>query len=90
MSSTQIEIVQGEAIEMVPPMSNKRDGLPANKTPSERAPQDPNAFDRGTILKLLSSGFCFFVAGTNDGSIGALIPYVIHEYHINNAIVSSV
>ena len=42
------------------------------------------------MLKLTSAGFCFYVAGVNDGSVGALIPYVIHEYGINTAIVSSV
>lgn len=46
-------------------------------------------FSKGTYLKLISVGFSFFVAGVNDGSIGALLPYVIREYHINTAIVSS-
>jgi VIT1/CCC1 family predicted Fe2+/Mn2+ transporter len=50
----------------------------------------PQGGDRVALLKLLSAGFSFFVAGVNDGSIGALIPYVIRDYGITAAIVSSV
>ncbi len=39
-------------------------------------------------LKFLSAGFSFFVAGVNDGSLGALIPYVIRVYGLSTAIVS--
>ncbi|KAK0717604.1 major facilitator superfamily domain-containing protein [Lasiosphaeria miniovina] len=40
-------------------------------------------------FKLASAGFSFFVAGVNDGSLGALIPYVIRDYGITTAIVST-
>ncbi|KAL2808255.1 major facilitator superfamily domain-containing protein [Aspergillus granulosus] len=40
------------------------------------------------LLKLISSGFSFFVAGVNDGSLGALIPYIRQEYDINTDMVS--
>jgi hypothetical protein len=46
--------------------------------------------DRKTYLKIVSAGFSFFVAGVNDGSLGALVPFVIRDYGINTAIVSSV
>ncbi|KAH6975233.1 major facilitator superfamily domain-containing protein [Ilyonectria sp. MPI-CAGE-AT-0026] len=46
--------------------------------------------DRATYLKITSAAFSFFVAGVNDGSFGALVPYVIRDYGINTAIVSSV
>ncbi|KAI5468125.1 major facilitator superfamily domain-containing protein [Mariannaea sp. PMI_226] len=46
--------------------------------------------DGRTYLKILSAGFSFFVAGVNDGSLGALVPFVIRDYGINTAIVSSV
>jgi hypothetical protein len=39
-------------------------------------------------LKLLSAGFSFFVAGTNDGSMGALLPYVIQNYNIGTSFVA--
>lgn len=46
--------------------------------------------DRRTLLRLTSAGFSFFVAGINDGSLGVLIPWVIRDYGINTAILSSV
>jgi fucose permease len=52
-------------------------------------PSTTRSQDRGTTLKLLSAGFSFFVAGVNDGSTGALIPYVIRSYGITTAVVSS-
>ncbi|KAL2786756.1 major facilitator superfamily domain-containing protein [Aspergillus keveii] len=42
------------------------------------------------LLKLISSGFSFFVAGVNDGSLGALIPYIRTEYGIDTNMVSIV
>lgn len=45
--------------------------------------------NKAPIGKLLSAGFSFFVAGVNDGSIGALLPYIIREYHVSRAIVSA-
>lgn len=65
------------------------------KTPVSTAEQDEQdalsatKYDRITILRLLSAGFSFFVAGVNDGSIGALIPYFMREYEINTTTVSS-
>jgi hypothetical protein len=40
------------------------------------------------VLKLLSAGFSFFVAGANDGSIGALIPYMLVSYDIRTSLIS--
>ncbi|KAM0186309.1 hypothetical protein ACHAPI_011795 [Fusarium lateritium] len=45
---------------------------------------------RAELLKIFSAGFSFFVAGVNDGSIGALIPHIIRDYDVTTAIVSSV
>ena len=35
------------------------------------------------ILKVTSAAFCFFNTGVNDGSIGALIPYILRGYNIS-------
>ncbi|KAB5540536.1 major facilitator superfamily domain-containing protein [Coniochaeta sp. 2T2.1] len=53
------------------------------------SPSTSQKLDIATLLKLISAGFSFFVAGVNDGSIGALIPYVIRSYGITTAIISS-
>ena len=52
------------------------------------APTSPR-YDRALFLKLMSAGFSFFVAGINDGSTGAMIPYFMRQYEINTTIVSS-
>lgn len=54
------------------------------------SPPENSKLDRAVYVKIISAGFSFFVAGVNDGSIGALVPYVIRDYGINTAIVSSV
>lgn len=64
-------------------------GRVLGSTPPDDEPKNLT-LDRKTIMKLTSAGFCFFVAGVNDGSVGALVPYVIREYGVNTAIVSSV
>lgn len=42
------------------------------------------------LFQLTSCGVSFFVAGVNDGSLGALLPYIIRSYGLTAAIVSSV
>jgi hypothetical protein len=39
-------------------------------------------------VKLLSAGYSFFVAGTNDGSMGALLPYMLQYYEINTSLIA--
>jgi len=58
-------------------------------SPVDREPQTHGA-NRVLMLKLVSAGFSFFVAGVNDGSVGALIPYFMREYGISTTVVSTV
>lgn len=81
MSTTQLE-PPAETHELAEP------GRALGSTPSEETPE--KKLDKKTLMKLTSAGFCFYVAGVNDGSVGALIPYVIREYGVTTAIVSSV
>ncbi|KAE8449387.1 hypothetical protein EG329_008288 [Mollisiaceae sp. DMI_Dod_QoI] len=55
---------------------------PANSVDAE------NASTALPLLKLFSSGVSFLVAGINDGSLGALIPYILAAYHISTSMVS--
>lgn len=82
-TTTQLEPARGEAHELAEPP-----GRPLGSTPPDADPPEKK-LDRKTIMKLTSAGFCFFVAGVNDGSVGALVPYVMREYGINTAIVTS-
>lgn len=62
-----------------------------NDTPPENAATSTFAqLDRATWFKLISACFSFLVAGVNDGSVGALIPYIIRDYKVNTAIVSGI
>lgn len=45
---------------------------------------------KADLLRIMSVAFSFFVAGVNDGSVGALVPHVIRDYKVTTAIVSSV
>ena len=83
-TTTQLEPARAETHELAEPP-----GRPLGSTPPDADLQEKK-LDRKTLMKLTSAGFCFYVAGVNDGSVGALVPYVIREYGINTAIVSSV
>jgi hypothetical protein len=43
-----------------------------------------------SYFKLMSASFCFFIGGVNIGSLGAIVPYIIRDYHVSTAIISSV
>ncbi|PVH93821.1 MFS general substrate transporter [Periconia macrospinosa] len=40
------------------------------------------------ILKLIAAGFAYFFAGANDGSLGALTPYILHTYGIGTEYIA--
>jgi hypothetical protein len=67
----------------------------ANTSPYPRATQGDNEESQAPLaktvkLKLLSCCLCFLVAGLNDGSIGALISYLIKQYDICTSFVGVV
>lgn len=50
--------------------------------------EQPIQLSRKVVLKLLSCGFSFFVAGTMDGSLGPLIPYMLRSYNVGTSFIS--
>lgn len=70
---------------------------PMSKEPNngavEQQPEPTNSSEAITavevtpqvMLKVISAAFCFFNAGVNDGSLGALIPYILRNYSISTA-----
>jgi hypothetical protein len=50
--------------------------------------EEPTPLSRKIVLKLLSLRFSFFVAGTIDGSMGPLIPYMLLSYDIGTSFIS--
>jgi hypothetical protein len=43
---------------------------------------------RKNIAKTVAAGFSFFFAGTNDGSLGALTPYILRTYDVGTQYVA--
>lgn len=57
-------------------------------TEEQETEHESDRLDKGAYLRIFTACFSFFVAGINDGSLGALIPYMIRDYQITTAIVS--
>lgn len=91
MSTTTTQLEHGNVQPETFELSNHptRTSHEREETSSDDAPQTSKR-DFKTYLRLISVGFSFFVAGVNDGSIGALLPYIIRDYGITTAIVSAV
>lgn len=93
-TATQTETVESYELSSPAPWAQTEHN--DQPTPQPNEPQEPSenrssgGLDGRTLLKVASASFSFFVAGVNDGSVGAIIPYVIREYNVNTAIVSSV
>ncbi|KAH8748566.1 major facilitator superfamily domain-containing protein [Hyaloscypha sp. PMI_1271] len=78
--------------QVVPTDIELRSRLPDETQPSENPPACSDSRRDGPkektpLFKLLSAGFSFFVAGTNDGSIGALIPYILSSYNVGTSLI---
>ncbi|KAH6605541.1 MSF permease [Trichoderma cornu-damae] len=88
MAITTNQTTVESAIEIADLRQGRSHGADLGETEPSRSPEEH--LSKSVYLKLISAGFSFFVAGVNDGSIGALIPYVIREFNISTAIVSTV
>jgi hypothetical protein len=79
--------VPDDDIELVPIDHRHRTGEEdLNSTQATNKPRR----DWKLLFQLTSCGVSFFVAGVNDGSLGALLPYIIRSYGLTAAIASSV
>ena len=77
-----------EDIELVPIDRNARDVQDEDTSLTREAHNMDRDWKR--LFQLMSCGVSFFVAGVNDGSLGALLPYTIRSYGLTTAIASSV
>jgi len=41
-----------------------------------------------TLLKVIAASISFFFAGNNDGSLGALTPYILRTYNVGTEYVA--
>jgi hypothetical protein len=49
---------------------------------------EDTALTRKNLLKVIAASFSFFLAGSNDGSLGALTPYILRTYHVGTEYVA--
>lgn len=47
-----------------------------------QAANDSTALTRDNLLKFMAASMSFFSAGNNDGSLGALTPYILRTYGV--------
>lgn len=64
------------------------ENVPRASGPTLDADDEANSLTKDNISKILAAGFSFFFAGTNDGSLGALIPYILRTYHVGTEYVA--
>ena len=89
-TATVMHISQ-HALEDIELVSINRDARDVNnKDTSLSQEAHNNTRDWKRLFQLISCGVSFFVAGVNDGSLGALLPYIIRSYGLTTAIASSV
>ena len=69
---------------------SKRPNTQASTQSLEQTHNESPQLAKTVKLKLLSCCLCFLVAGLHDGSIGALIPYLIKDYGISTGFVGVV
>jgi fucose permease len=62
--------------------------LEAGLQPRPETISSEEPLNAATITKLISCAFAFFLAGVNDGSVGALIPYMLRSYGISTGSVT--
>ncbi|KAG0640358.1 major facilitator superfamily domain-containing protein [Tuber brumale] len=82
----------------VPPINTPSDAFSAGDEESspldDRPPEGATIFERPNVStvkgKLLSTNFAIFISGMNDGSTGALIPYLHPAYDIGLLFVAVV
>jgi hypothetical protein len=60
------------------------------QTPDQSLDIEPLTPTEVPYVRIFSVCFCFFIGGVNIGSLGAVIPYMIRDYNVSTAVVSSV
>jgi DUF1365 family protein len=54
----------------------------------EPTAKEDTALTRRNLLRVIAASVSFFFAGNNDGSLGALIPYILRTYGVGTEYVA--
>jgi MFS family permease len=84
----QPQALQGESV-MLSTTSPEDGTLERGSLPTPQLIEAEVSLNAATITKLVSCAFAFFLAGVNDGSVGALIPYMLRSYNISTSSVTA-
>jgi len=60
---------------------------PRNAAQAQSIHED-TTLGRKNLLKVLAASLSFFFAGSNDGSLGALTPYILRTYNVGTEYVA--
>lgn len=86
VTTTMTETVRADARPASQPPSIELEAVP---TSGSNCVGDPPAREVASqeqpapVVKLVGSGFSFFCAGVNDGTLGALVPYILSTFAIS-------
>ncbi|KAF9881257.1 putative mfs transporter protein [Colletotrichum karsti] len=85
MSSTQVISAEGAAQRSQPPETHELRDLSQKPSPTDHASPQAEAPESNTktpVLKIVVSGYSFFISGVNDGTLGPLIPYILKGFRV--------
>jgi len=88
MSSTQVEDQTGTDEIHMAELTNSINLESRQDSPSSATADARVSLSFSVGIKLTSAAFAFFCAGTNDGSLGALVPYLLRGYSVGTGSVS--
>lgn len=54
----------------------------------ERASTENTSLTKSNLLRVIAASLSFFFAGNNDGSLGALTPYILRTYNVGTEYVA--
>ena len=56
--------------------------------PMDRQINEETVLNKRNLLKVIAASISFFFAGNNDGSLGALTPYILRTYNVGTEYVA--
>jgi hypothetical protein len=69
-------------------MQTRRDNGESHPVEGHTLNVKDTALTHANLLKVLATSLSFFFAGNNDGSLGALTPYILRTYKIGTGYVA--
>ncbi|KAI5788265.1 major facilitator superfamily domain-containing protein [Geopyxis carbonaria] len=88
LTQTQTREVAPVELAEIPPAAGNYDVHSDGTPPDDPGPTADAPNKTVNALRLISANLCFLTAGINDGSLGALVPYIKSHYGIGTGLVA--